>query len=78
MASDTSSGAYDSLPDHANGLYACLRTLINDREQIQGCFGKSTVESHAFGCETELDSQNPEIDMLDRMCVERGRHAVSS
>ena len=73
MASDTSSGAYDSLPDHANGLYACLRTLINDRERIQGYFGKSAVEPHSFICETQLDSQDPEIDMLDRMYVdERG------
>ena len=30
----------------------------------------SAVESHLCVCETELDSQNPEIDMLDQMGVE--------
>ena len=59
MASNTSSGVYFSLLDHANGLYACSRTLINDRERIQGYFGKSAVESHLCVCETELDSQFP-------------------
>ena len=77
MASDTSSGVYYWLLDHANGLYACLRTLINDSKRIYGYFVKSAVEPHSFGCETKLDSQDSEIDMLDRMYVERGRHAVS-
>ena len=66
MRSDTSSGVYDSILDHANGLYACLRTLTNDRERIQGNFGKSAVDPHSCICETELDSQGPEIDMLDQ------------
>ena len=44
MASDTSSGLYDSILDHSNGLYACLRTLINDSELIYVCFVKSAVE----------------------------------
>ena len=69
MDSDTSSGVYYSLLDHANGLYACLQTLINDSKRIQGYFGKSAVESHSCICETELDSQNPEINMLDQMGI---------
>ena len=69
MASNTASGVYFSLLDHANGLYACSRTLINDSERIQGYFGKSAVESDLCIWETELDSQFPEIDMLDQMCV---------
>ena len=70
MGSDPSSGLFFSLLDHANGLYACLRTLINDRELIQGYFGKSAVEPHLCICGTELDSQNPQIDMLDQIGVE--------
>ena len=70
MASNASSGVYFSLLDHANGLYTCSRPLINDSERIQGYFGKSAVESHLCVCETELDSQNPEIDMLDQRGVE--------
>ena len=66
MGSDPSSGLFFSLLDHANGIYACLRTLINDRERTQGYFGKSAVEPHLCICGTELDSQNPEIDMLDQ------------
>ena len=77
MASVTSTGVWPSLLGHVNGLYACLRTLIHHGERIRGYFGKSAVDSHSFECETELDSRNPEIDMLDRMCVERGRKAVS-
>ena len=77
MASNTSSGVYYWLLDHANGLYACLRILINDSERIYGCFGKSAVESHSFICETALDSQDSDISMLDRMYVKRGRKAVS-
>ena len=77
MASDISSGVYYWLLDHENGLYACLRTLINDSERLYGYFVKSAVEPHSFICETELDSQDPEIHMFDRMYVERGRHAVS-
>ena len=70
MASNASSGVYFSLLDHANGLYACSQTLINDNERIQGYFVKSAVEAHLCICETELDSQNPEIDMLDQMGIE--------
>ena len=70
MGYDTSSGLYFSLLNHANGIYACSRTLINDRERAQGYFGKSAVEPHLCICETELDSQDPEIDMLDQMDVE--------
>ena len=77
MASATSSGVWYSLLGHLNGLYACLRSLMHLGERIRGYFGKSAVESRSFGWETELYSQNPEIDMLDRMCVERGRKAVS-
>ena len=61
---------YFSQLGHVNGLYACLRALMNDSERIQGYFGKSAVGSHLCICETELDSQNPEIDMLDQMGVE--------
>ena len=70
VAPNDPSGVYFSLLDHANGLYACSQTLINDSERIQGYFGKSAVEPHLCICETELDSQNPEIDMLDQMGVE--------
>ena len=77
MASATSSGVWYSLLVHLNGLYACLRSLMHLGERIRGYFGKSAVESRSFGCESELDIQNPEIDMLIRMCVERGRHALS-
>ena len=77
MASVISTGVWYSLLGHVNGLYACLRALIHHGERIRGYFEKSAVDSHSFVCETELDSQNPEIDMLDRMCVERGRKAVS-
>ena len=77
MASVTSSGVWYSLLGHVNGLYACLRELIHHGKHIRGYFGKSDVDLHSFGCESELDIQNPEIDMLIRMCVERGRHALS-
>ena len=77
MASVTSTSVWYSLLGHVNGLYACLRILIHHGERIRGSFGKSAVDLHSFGCETEMDSQNPEIDMLDRMCVEKGRKAVS-
>ena len=54
-----------------------MRAPIHHGERIQGYFGKSAVDSHSFGFETELDSQNPEIDVLDRMGVEKERKAVS-
>ena len=70
MDSDTSSGVYDSLLDHANGPYACSRTRIIDGDLIQCYSGKSAVEPHLCICETELDSQNPQIDRLDQMGVD--------
>ena len=77
LASVTASGVWYSLLGHVNGLYACLRALIHHGERIQGYFGKSAVDAHLFECETEMDSQDPEIDMLDRMGVEKERKAVS-
>ena len=77
MTSVTSSDVWYSLLGHVNGLYACLQTLIYHGERIRGSFGKSAVDAHLFGCETEMDSQNQVIDTLNRMCVKRGRKAVS-